>query len=203
MDLTAQGEKEAIRAGQLLKEAGIHPDVCYTSVLKRAIRTAELTLNEMDLGWIPVHKNWRLNERHYGALQGLNKAETAEKYGKEQVHLWRRSYDVPPPPLDENDPTHSRFDPRYRNVAPELIPSTECLKDVLLRMLPMWYDVIAPQLLENKVIAVIAHGNSIRALVKHLENISDDKITEYEIANGEPAVYELDSGLVLRDRSVL
>ena len=203
VDLTAQGEKEAIRAGQLLKEAGIHPDVCYTSVLKRAIRTAELTLNEMDLGWIPVHKNWRLNERHYGALQGLNKAETAEKYGKEQVHLWRRSYDVPPPPLDENDPTHSRFDPRYRNVAPELIPSTECLKDVLLRMLPMWYDVIAPQLLENKVIAVIAHGNSIRALVKHLENISDDKITEYEIANGEPAVYELDSGLVLRDRSVL
>ncbi len=203
IDLTDQGEKEAIRAGQLLKEAGIHPDVCYTSVLKRAIRTAELTLDEMDLGWIPVHKNWRLNERHYGALQGLNKAETAEKYGKEQVHLWRRSYDVPPPPLDEKDPTHSKFDPRYRKVAPELIPSTECLKDVLLRMLPMWYDVIAPQLLENKVVAVIAHGNSIRALVKHLENISDDKITEYEIANGEPMIYELDGELVLKRKSVL
>ncbi len=203
IDLTEQGEKEAIRAGRLLKEAGIHPEVCYTSVLKRAIRTAELTLNEMDLGWIPVHKNWRLNERHYGALQGLNKAETAEKYGKEQVHLWRRSYDVPPPPLDENDPTHSKFDPRYRSVAPELIPNTECLKDVLLRMLPMWYDVIAPQLLDDKVVAVIAHGNSIRALVKHLENISDDKITEYEIANGEPMIYELDEALVLREKWVL
>ena len=203
IDLTEQGEKEAIRAGQLLKEAGIHPEVCYTSVLKRAIRTAELTLNEMDLGWIPVHKNWRLNERHYGALQGLNKAETAEKYGKEQVHLWRRSYDVPPPALDENDPTHSKFDPRYRIVAPELIPNTECLKDVLLRMLPMWYDVIAPQLLDGKVVAVIAHGNSIRALVKHLENISDNKITEYEIANGEPMIYKLDETLVFRDKSVL
>ena len=203
IDLTEQGEKEAIRAGRLLKEAGIHPEVCYTSFLKRAIRTAELTLNEMDLGWIPVHKNWRLNERHYGALQGLNKAETAEKYGKEQVHLWRRSYDAPPPPLDENDPTHSKFDPRYRSVAPELIPNTECLKDVLLRMLPMWYDVIAPQLLEDKVVAVIAHGNSIRALVKHLENISDDKITEYEIANGEPMIYELDEALALREKSVL
>ena len=175
----------------------------YTSVLKRAIRTAELTLNEMDLGWIPVHKNWRLNERHYGALQGLNKAETAEKYGKEQVHLWRRSYDVPPPPLDENDPTHSKFDPRYRSVAPELIPSTECLKDVLFRMLPMWYDVIAPQLLDNKVVAVIAHGNSIRALVKHLENISDDRISEYEIANGEPMIYELEEELHLIDQAVL
>lgn len=203
IDITETGVSEARRAGQLLKEIGLEPDVCYASVLKRAIRTAEISLEEMDRLWIPIIRNWRLNERHYGALQGLNKAETAEQYGNEQVHLWRRSFDVPPPPLDRSDPTSSRNDPRYRTLAPELIPDTECLKDVLDRMLPFWYDTLAPDLLQGKTPLVSAHGNSLRALVKHLENIPDDEITEYEIPNGEPIIYEFDSQLRVISKKVL
>ncbi|SHE48850.1 phosphoglycerate mutase [Ferrithrix thermotolerans DSM 19514] len=203
VDLTEQGIKEAIRAGQALLGAEILPSVAYTSVLRRAVKTLDLALYEMGLSWIPVKKSWRLNERHYGALQGLNKAETAKKYGDAQVKLWRRSYDVPPPALKDREIEALRKDPRYRYVPKELLPKTECLKDVMTRMMPLWYDDLAPQLLGSETVLVSAHGNSIRALIKHLENISDQDIVEYEVPNGEPIVYELDDGLNVTSKATL
>ena len=191
VDLTEQGEDEARQAGELMSAEGIAPDILHTSVQLRAIRTAEITLREMDRSWLPVRRHWRLNERHYGALQGLNKAETAAQHGAEQVHTWRRSYDIPPPPLELDDERHPVHDPRYAALAPEQLPATECLKDVVDRMLPYWYDVIIPDLRDTKSVLVVAHGNSLRALVKHLEDISDEEIPDLNIPTGVPRVYEL------------
>jgi 2,3-bisphosphoglycerate-dependent phosphoglycerate mutase len=195
VDLTEKGIAEAKQAGKLLKDAGFNFDLCYTSVLKRAIRTLWLTLDEMDLMWLPVKHSWRLNERHYGALQGLNKAETAAKYGDDQVLVWRRSYDVPPMPLEPNDPRTSYNDPRYAGLKREEIPLTECLKDTVARVLPYWNDEIAPAIRAGRQILVSAHGNSLRALIKYLDNMSDDAIVKLNIPNGQPLVYELDANL--------
>ena len=195
VDLTELGREEARSGGRLLAEAGVAPDVAHTSVLVRAIRTCDLALDEMGRLWIPVKRHWRLNERHYGDLQGRNKAETAEKYGDEQVHVWRRSYDVPPPALEADDERHPRFDVRYDELPPDVLPSTECLKDVVARMLPYWYDGIVPDLRVGKRVLVAAHGNSLRALVKHLEGISDDDIPGLNIPTGVPRLYELDDDL--------
>ncbi|GAB4571774.1 MAG: 2,3-diphosphoglycerate-dependent phosphoglycerate mutase [Anaerolineae bacterium] len=195
VDLSENGIREAIEAGQRMQAAGLRFDVAYTSVLKRAIRTLWLALDEMDLLWIPVYKSWRLNERHYGALQGLNKAKTAEEYGKEQVHLWRRSYDVPPPALAPDDPRHPIHDPRYHDVPPELLPATESLETTLQRVLPYWHDTIAPALQAGQRVLVAAHGNSLRALVKYLDGISDTDIPALNIPTGVPRVYELDDAL--------
>lgn len=193
--LTERGMEEARAAGRLMREEGLEFDIVFTSLLVRAIRTAELALEEMGLSWLPVERSWRLNERHYGALQGLNKRELAERYGSEQVFLWRRSYDVPPPPLPPDDPRHPRHDPRYRLLPPDVLPSTECLKDVVARMLPYWQDAIAPRLLEGKRVLVVAHGNSLRALVKHLDGIGDDAIAQLNIPTGIPLLYRLDDEL--------
>ncbi len=201
VDLTEKGVEEARDAGRTLAEAGYHFDVAYTSVLKRAIRTLWLIQEEMDLMWIPVHRSWRLNERHYGALQGLNKAETAEKYGEEQVHVWRRSYDTPPPPLEEDDERHPRFDRRYAGIAD--LPATESLKTTLERVVPYWDDVIAPDLLAGRHVLIAAHGNSLRALVKMLDGMSDDEITGFNIPTGIPLAYELDDELKPRSREFL
>ena len=201
VDLTEKGVEEARDAGRTLAEAGYHFDVAYTSVLKRAIRTLWLIQEEMDLMWIPVHRSWRLNERHYGALQGLNKAETAEKYGEEQVHVWRRSYDTPPPPLEEDDDRHPRFDRRYAGIAD--LPATESLKTTLERVVPYWDDVIAPDLLAGRHVLIAAHGNSLRALVKMLDGMSDDEITGFNIPTGIPLAYELDDELKPRSREFL
>jgi len=195
VDLTEKGIGEAKQAGVLLKQAGFDFDLCYTSVLKRAIRTLWLTLDEMDLMWLPVKNSWRLNERHYGALQGLNKAETAAKYGDEQVLVWRRSYDIPPNPLDPSDSRTSYNDPRYASLKREEIPLTECLKDTVARVLPYWNDEIAPAIRSGKRILISAHGNSLRALIKHLDKISDKDIVGLNIPNGIPLVYELDADL--------
>jgi 2,3-bisphosphoglycerate-dependent phosphoglycerate mutase len=167
------------------------PNVVHTSVLTRAIRTAELALAELDRSWIDVRRHWRLNERHYGDLQGLNKKETAERYGADQVHVWRRSYSTPPPAMDRTDPRNVRHDPRYAGLAPEVVPDTECLADVVERMLPYWYDAIVPDLTPGRTVLVSAHGNSLRALVKHLSGISDEAITELNIPTGEPFVYDV------------
>jgi 2,3-bisphosphoglycerate-dependent phosphoglycerate mutase len=190
-DLTATGEAQAIAGGRLMAAKGLLPDVVHTSVLVRAIRTTDLALQEIGRTWIPVRRHWRLNERHYGDLQGLNKAETAERFGAEKVKLWRRSYDVPPPAMDRDDPRNVRHDARYAGLPPELVPDTECLADVVERMLPYWYDGIVPDLTPDKVVLVSAHGNSLRALVKHLDGISDADIVELNIPTGEPLVYEL------------
>ncbi|AMO97529.1 2,3-bisphosphoglycerate-dependent phosphoglycerate mutase [Collimonas fungivorans] len=195
VDLTEKGVAEARQAGQLLKEAGFTFDLAYTSVLKRAIRTLWGTLDEMDLMWLPVRHHWRLNERHYGALQGLNKAETAAKYGDEQVMVWRRSYDTPPLPLEPDDPRTSYDDPRYAGLKREEIPLTECLKDTVARVLPFWNDEIAPSIRNGKRIIISAHGNSLRALIKMLDGISDQDIVGLNIPNGQPLVYELDADL--------
>ena len=195
VDLTEKGVNEARTAGKLLKEAGFTFDIAYTSVLKRAIRTLWLAQDEMDLMWIPVVHSWRLNERHYGALQGLNKAETAAQYGDEQVLVWRRSYDVPPNPLDPNDPRASFADPRYAQLKREEIPLTECLKDTVARVMPLWHESIAPAIRAGKRILISAHGNSLRALIKSLDNISDEDIVGLNIPNGTPLVYELDADL--------
>jgi len=195
VDLSQKGEQEARLAGRLMREAGLEPHVVQTSLLRRAIRTTNLTLDEMDRFWLPVRRSWRLNERHYGALQGLNKKQTAEKYGKEQVFLWRRSYDVPPPPLALDDERHPRFDRRYRDLPPDLLPACESLKDVVARMMPWWHDAIVPELRAGKVVLVSAHGNSLRALVKHLDQIPDQEIPELNIPTGIPLVYELDERL--------
>ena len=174
------------------REAGLLPDVVHTSLQRRAIHTAFHALAEADRDWVPVRRHWRLNERHYGDLQGKDKKQTTEEYGADQVKVWRRSYDIPPPPLDADDERHARFDPRYADLAPELIPASECLKDVVERMLPYWYDAIVPDLRAGRVVLVAAHGNSLRALVKHLDGISDEDITEVNIPTGIPLVYELD-----------
>lgn len=191
-DLSPTGDDQAIEAGQLMLEHDVLPTVLHTSVQLRAIRTAELALWEMGRSWIPVRRHWRLNERHYGDLQGLDKKATADKYGAEQVKIWRRSYDTPPPQLDPDDERSARHDPRYADLPPELIPDSECLKDVVERMLPYWYDAIVPDLLVEPVVLVSAHGNSLRALVKHLDDVSDEEIPELNIPTGEPLVYELD-----------
>jgi len=183
------------RFTRLLKEAGLTFDLCYTSVLRRAIRTLWIVLDGMDLMYLPVHHSWRLNERHYGALQGLDKRETTEKYGKEQVLLWRRGYAVRPPALAGNDPRHPRFDPRYSGMAPEALPATESLADTLARVVPYWEGTIAPAVREKKSILIAAHGNSIRALVKYLDHVPDDEITGLNIPTGFPLVYELDDAL--------
>ncbi|MGA7282084.1 MAG: 2,3-diphosphoglycerate-dependent phosphoglycerate mutase [Acidimicrobiia bacterium] len=194
--LTDRGEAEACEAGRLIKQEGLEPDVLHTSVLVRAIKTAELALAEMGLEYLPVKRSWRLNERHYGALQGLNKKETADEHGAEQVLLWRRSYDVRPPALTLEDERHPRHDRRYQNLAPDVVPATECLEDVVERMLPYWHDSIVPDLRQGHVPLVVAHGNSLRALVKHLDRISDEDIIELNIPTGVPLVYQLDEDLV-------
>ena len=201
VDLTEQGAQEAVDAGQLLKEMGYEFDVAYTSVLKRAIRTLWIMLDEMDLMWIPVIRDWRLNERHYGALQGLNKAETAAKYGDEQVHIWRRSYDIPPPELDVDDERHPSHDPRYAGI--DNLPATESLKITLDRVRPCWDDVIAPDLRAGKDVLIAAHGNSLRALVKMLDKVSDEEITGFNIPTGIPLAYELDDNLEPTSREFL
>jgi len=193
--LTDLGEEEARESGRLIEEEGLDPDILHTSVLVRAIKTAEATLDVMGRQYLPVRRSWRLNERHYGALQGLNKKETADAHGEEQVHLWRRSYDVPPPPLEPDDDRHPRHDPRYGGLPPDLIPATECLKDVVVRMLPYWHDVIVPDLRAGRLPLVVAHGNSLRALVKHLDRVSDQDIVDLNIPTGIPLVYELDHDL--------
>jgi len=195
VDLSEKGIQEATEAGQVLKKEGYVFDIAYTSVLKRAIRTLWLTLDGMDLMWIPVVRDWRLNERHYGALQGLNKAQTAEKYGEAQVKVWRRSYDVPPPALEVNDPRYPGHDPRYRGLTKAELPLTECLKDTVNRFLPAWHNVIAPTVRSGKRVIIVAHGNSLRALVKYLDGISDEEIVGLNIPTGMPLVYELDEGL--------
>jgi len=191
VDLSDQGRQEAKRAGELLGESGLMPDVLFTSVLKRAINTAHIALDQIDRNWIPTERSWRLNERHYGALQGLDKSETLEKYGPEKFQTWRRSYDVPPPPIEDDNKYSQAHDPRYANLGDKL-PKTECLKDVLARMLPYWHGTISPKLAEHKTVLVTAHGNSLRALVKHLDGVSDDEIAELNIPTGIPLHYKLD-----------
>jgi 2,3-bisphosphoglycerate-dependent phosphoglycerate mutase len=193
--LTPTGVAQARQAGRLLKEAGFEFDIAYTSVLQRAIWTLWHALDEMDRTWLPEVKDWRLNERHYGALQGLNKAEVAEHYGDEQVHVWRRSYVVQPPALNASDPRHPRFDPRYRHLPAERLPAAESLADTLVRVLELWHDAILPELQSGKTLLVAAHGNSLRALVKHLDNIADDEIAALNIPTGVPLVYEFDDQL--------
>jgi len=198
VDLSEKGIAEAKTAGKYLKENGFVFDIAFTSVLNRAIRTLWLVQEEMELLWIPVQRSWRLNERHYGALQGLNKAETAAKYGEEQVHLWRRSYDIQPPALEINDPRYPGYEARYKNLAEKDIPRTECLKDTVMRFLPYWHDTIAPAVKSGQRVIIAAHGNSLRALVKYLDNISDDDIAGMNIPTGMPLVYELDDNLMPR-----
>ena len=195
VDLAEQGVEEALRGSDLLRDAGLLPDVLHTSLLRRAIRTAQIVLDGIDRHWIPVRRSWRLNERHYGALQGKDKKATLEEYGEEQFMTWRRSYDVPPPPIDDDNEFSQAHDPRYASLPPELAPKTECLADVLDRMLPYWYDAIVPDLLDGKTVLVTAHGNSLRALVKHLDDIGEDEITGLNIPTGIPLLYELDADL--------
>ena len=195
VDLTDQGRAEAKEAGRLLKAEGYDFDVAYTSVLKRAIRTLWIALDEMDRMWIPVTPSWRLNERHYGALQGLDKAETAAKYGDAQVLVWRRSYDTPPNPLAEDDPRASFDDPRYAALAHDEVPLTECLEDTVARVLPFWNDTIAPMIRSGRRVLITAHGNSLRALIKHLDGIGDDAIVALNVPTGQPLVYQLDENL--------
>ena len=195
VDLSDKGRQEAIEGGRVLKAEGYNFDVAYTSVLKRAIRTLWTVLDEMDLMWLPVHRSWRLNERHYGALQGLNKAETAAKFGEAQVKVWRRSYDIRPPALTPEDPRFPGHDPRYSRLTPAELPLTECLKDTVARFLPLWHETIAPAIREGQKVLIAAHGNSLRALVKYLDNIPEDQIVELNIPTGMPLVYELDRDL--------
>jgi len=195
VDLSARGLDEAAEAGRLLHEGGYVFDIAYTSVLKRAIRTLHIALDALDLLWIPVVKNWRLNERHYGALQGLNKAETTARHGEAQVKIWRRSYDIPPPPLAIDDPRHPSRDPRYARLDPADLPMTESLKDTVARFLPYWHDTVAPAIRSGQRVLIAAHGNSLRALVKYLDKVSEADIVELNIPTGIPLVYELDDDL--------
>jgi 2,3-bisphosphoglycerate-dependent phosphoglycerate mutase len=195
VDLSERGREEAREAGRLLREGGHAFDLAFTSVLKRAVRTLWIALDEMDLMWLPVRNSWRLNERHYGALQGLNKAETAAKFGDEQVKIWRRSYDIPPPPLDPADARNPRSDRRYASLAPAELPLTECLKDTVARFLPLWNEAIAPEVRAGKRLLIAAHGNSLRALIKYLDDVSERDIVELNVPTGIPLVYELDAGL--------
>jgi 2,3-bisphosphoglycerate-dependent phosphoglycerate mutase len=203
VDLSEQGVQEAHEAARALREGGYRFDVAFTSVLKRAIRTLWLILDDLDLMWIPVHRSWRLNERHYGALQGLNKKDTAEKFGLPQVQIWRRSYDIAPEPLSESDPRHPCHDPRYAGVPGEVLPATESLKTTLERVLPYWHQTIVPVLRQKQRILICAHGNSLRALVKYLDHVSDEEITQLNIPTGIPLVYELDDDLRARTHSYL
>lgn len=195
VDLTEKGREEAATAGRLLKKDGFIFDFAYVSLLKRALRTLHIVLDEMDLLWIPTEKCWRLNERHYGALQGLNKAETAAKFGEDQVKIWRRSYDVPPPSLEKTDERYPGHDPRYAALTEEQLPLTECLKDTVARMVPYWQESIAPRVLSGERVIIAAHGNSLRALVKHLDKMTDAEILELNIPTGVPLVYDLDAEL--------
>ncbi|AYD67014.1 2,3-diphosphoglycerate-dependent phosphoglycerate mutase [Achromobacter sp. LC458] len=195
VDLTETGREQARRAGELLKKEGYTFDLAYSSVLKRAIRTLWIALDAMDAMYTPVGVNWRLNERHYGALQGLNKAETAAKYGDEQVLIWRRAYAIAPEPLSLDDERHPRFDSRYAKIPADQLPATECLKDTVNRVLPFWNDSIAPAIRAGRNVLIAAHGNSLRALIKHLDNVSDDDIVNLNIPTGQPLVYELDDDL--------
>ena len=195
VDLTAQGGEEAVSGAGLLKEGGFTFDVAHTSLLKRAIRTLWIVLDEMDLMWLPVSRTWRLNERHYGALQGLNKAETAQKYGDEQVFVWRRSFDTPPPELDPEDERYPGHDPRYASLSGDELPRCESLKTTIDRTMPYWFETVAPQIREGKRVLIVAHGNSLRGLVKYLDGMSDDAITKLNIPTGLPLVYELDDDL--------
>ncbi|MBS1876015.1 MAG: 2,3-diphosphoglycerate-dependent phosphoglycerate mutase [Acidobacteria bacterium] len=195
VDLSEKGLGEAKEGGQVLKREGFTFDIAYTSVLKRAIRTLWNVLDEMDLMWIPVIRDWRLNERHYGALQGLNKSETAEKFGEAQVKIWRRSYDIPPPPLAEDDERYPGKDARYASLTKEELPLTECLKDTVARFLPLWHETIAPAVKSGKKVLIAAHGNSLRALIKYLDNVSEEAIVELNVPTGMPLVYELDENL--------
>lgn len=195
VDLSEKGLREAAEGGELLKKEGYTFDIAFTSVLKRAIRTLWIVLDKMDLMWIPVIRDWRLNERHYGSLQGLNKSEMAAKYGEEQVKIWRRSYDTPPPPLEENDPRNPAKDPRYAALRKSDLPLTECLKDTVARVLPFWHDVVSPMIKAGRKVLIAAHGNSLRALVKYLDHISEAEIVGMNIPTGIPLVYELDKNL--------
>jgi len=190
-DLTDQGCAEAVAGGKAMTAAGIRPGIVHTSLQVRAIRTAQLALDEMALLWLPVRRSWRLNERHYGALQGKDKKQTTDEFGADQVKVWRRSYDIPPPPMDRDDPDNPRLDPRYAGLAPDVVPDAECLKDVVDRMLPYWYDDIVPDLAAGHTVLVAAHGNSLRALVKHLDDISDADIAELNLPTGVPMRFEL------------
>ena len=203
VDLSDKGRQEAKEAGEVLRASGYTFDVAYTSVLKRAIRTLWIVLDEMDLMWIPVHRSWRLNERHYGALQGLNKAETAAKFGEEQVKIWRRSYDIRPPALTPEDERYPGRDPRYASLSKSELPLTECLKDTVIRFLPLWQETIVPEIQAGKRVLIAAHGNSLRALVKYLDHISDQDIVELNIPTGMPLVYELDDSLKAVNRYYL
>jgi 2,3-bisphosphoglycerate-dependent phosphoglycerate mutase len=195
VDLSEQGRQEAAQAGRELLKENLHVDIAFTSVLKRAIRTLWILLDEMDRMWVPVERSWRLNERHYGALQGLNKAQTVEKHGEAQVKIWRRSYDIPPPKLELDDKRHPRFDPRYAGVDPAELPAAESLKDTLARVLPFWHSRIAPELRTGRNVLVAAHGNSLRAMVKMLDNVSEKEIVELNIPTGVPLLYELNAEL--------
>jgi len=203
VNLTEQGEKEGREAGRLLKAEGFEFDVAYTSVLTRAIRTLWLALTEMDQVWIPVHREWRLNERHYGALQGLNKAETAEKHGDEQVLVWRRSYDIPPPSMSKEDQGYAGKDRRYANLDEAHIPLTECLKDTVARFLPLWEETIAPKIKAGKNVLIAAHGNSLRALIKYLDGVSEEEIIGMNVPTGMPLVYDLNENLTPTNRQYL
>ncbi|MCI2976235.1 MAG: 2,3-diphosphoglycerate-dependent phosphoglycerate mutase [Ferrimicrobium sp.] len=203
VDLTPQGYEEAHKAGELLRDAGLAPDIALTSVLKRSIYTTDEVLKVLDRSWVPVEKTWRLNERHYGGLSGLNKAETADRFGAEQVKIWRRSYDVAPPRTSDEEHHHLMADPRYRELTATDVPYTEALVDVLVRVMPYWEERIAPLLGMDQTVLVSAHGNSLRAMVKFLESIPDDEIVGYEIANGEPIVYQLDANLSVVAKDVL
>ncbi|TMF43779.1 MAG: 2,3-diphosphoglycerate-dependent phosphoglycerate mutase [Chloroflexi bacterium] len=201
--LSELGVTEAREAGRLMQAAGLAPTAVHTSVLVRAIQTADLALAEMNRTWIPVRRSWRLNERHYGALQGLNKRETAERFGEDKVKVWRRSYDVRPPALEKSDERHPSHDPRYAAMPPEVLPAAECLKDVVERMLPYWYDAIVPDLLREDCVLVSAHGNSLRALVKHLDGLTEQQVVDLDIPTGVPRVYQLDSDFAPRSSRYL
>ena len=203
VDLSPGGEQEARDAGLLLAAAGVEPDLVFTSVLTRAIRSANLILEQLGRSWLPVERHWRLNERHYGALTGLDKAETEARHGREQFVAWRRGYATPPPPMEPGAEHDVSADPRYARLGPGVVPSTECLADVVARMLPYWQDRVAPAVLAGRCSLLVAHGNSLRALVKHLEGISDEEITAVEIPTGEPMVYELDEHLSVKDKQIL
>ncbi|WP_413294736.1 2,3-diphosphoglycerate-dependent phosphoglycerate mutase [Bdellovibrio sp. HCB185ZH] len=195
VDLSEKGRAEAAKGGKSLNDKGFKFDIAYTSVLKRAIKTLNFVLDEIDQVWLPVHKDWRLNERHYGALQGLNKSETAARHGEDQVKIWRRSYDVMPPAMENNDPRHPSHDPRYKNVPASLLPSTESLKETVARFLPLWNETIAPKIKSGQKVLIVAHGNSLRALIQHLENMTPDEIMGVNMPTGIPLVYELDKDL--------